>query len=80
MKTGGEPRYHHRQPAMTATIATVLNIPADRARLVEGYIRSEVRTINQLSKAKIRSMYRWIGPTVDADPEMADRLAASYGL
>ena len=68
-------------PAYIATVSAALNIAADRARLVVGYLRSEYRALDSLSRQQIRADYRdWIGAAIDADPAMADRLAASYGL
>ena len=67
--------------AYVATVSAALNIAADRARLVVGYLRSEYRTLDSLSRQQIRADYGdWIGATIDVDPVMADRLAASYGL
>lgn len=64
----------------TSTVATTLSIPANRARLVVGYLRSEYRTLDALSRQQICADYsEWIAATIDADPAMADRLAASYG-
>jgi hypothetical protein len=66
---------------MNATISKVLSIPANRARLVEAYLRLSHRTLNSLSAAQIRKEYRNdISDTIDCDPEMAERVAASFGL
>ena len=66
---------------MNTIIAKTLNIAADRARLVEGYLRLEHRTLGSLSAAQIRKAYRSeISDTIDCDPAMAERVAASYGL
>ena len=65
---------------MTATIARILSIAPDRARLVRGYLQLECRTLNGLSAAQIKRHYREIGPTIDADPAMAERVAESFGL
>jgi len=66
---------------MTDTIAKTLNISADRARLVAGYLRLTYRTLDGLSAAKICSeYYQEISSTIDADPGMADRVASSFGL
>lgn len=67
-------------PTMTATIARILGIPADRARLVEGYLRLEHRTLNSLSAAQIRTAYSEISATIDEDPAMADRVAVSFSI
>jgi hypothetical protein len=65
---------------MTATIARILDITADRARLVRGYLQMEYRTLDSLSAAQIKREYREIGPTIDADPVMAERIAQSFGI
>jgi hypothetical protein len=63
------------------SIANILGIAADRARLVVGYLRSEYRTLDGISRQQIRADYgSWIGATIDANIAMADQLAASYGL
>lgn len=66
---------------MARTIARVLSIPTFRARLVEAYLRLTHRTLDSLSPAAIRAAYRQeISATIDADPALAERLAASFGL
>ena len=65
---------------MTTTIARILNVTADRARLVRGYLQLEYHTLDSLSAAQIKRQYREIGPTIDADPAMANRVAESFGL
>lgn len=68
-------------PRHITTIANILDIAADRSRLVVGYLRSEYRTLDAISPAQIRKDYRgWIDEAINADPAMADQLAASYGL
>lgn len=63
------------------TIANILGIATDRSRLVVGYLRSEYRTLDAIGPAQIRKDYRdWINETINADPAMADQLAASYGI
>jgi len=68
-------------PRQASSDHNILDIAADRSRLVVGYLRSEYRTLDAISPAQIRKDYRgWINETIDADPAMADQLAASYGL
>ncbi len=67
-------------PLMTATIARILGIDTARARLVRGYLQLEHRTLDSLSAAQIKREYREIGPAIDADSAMADRVASSFGL
>lgn len=77
---GGEPHRPIAHHSMTATIARILDITADRARLVRGYLQMEYRTLDSLSAAQIKRGYREIGPTIDADPVMAERIAQSFGI
>ena len=65
---------------MTATISRILGVSPERARLVNGFLRCEYRTLDHLSAQQIRTAYVEIAECIDADPVMADRLAASYGL
>lgn len=64
----------------TTTLTQILSIPAERARLVEGFLRCERRSLNSLTAQQIRASYAYIAECIDADPELANRLAASYGL
>lgn len=62
------------------TLSVMLDIPSERARLVEGFLRCEHRSLNSLTAQQIRTAYGEIGGCIDADPALADRLATSYGL
>jgi hypothetical protein len=65
---------------MNQTIARILNITTDRARLVEGYLRLTYRSLGSLSAEQIEDEYRNdISAVIDADPAMADFIAGSYG-
>lgn len=63
-------------------IATTLQIAPARARLVEGYLRLQYKTLDHLSREDIRREYveGGIAATIDDDPAMADRLASTYSL
>lgn len=63
-----------------AILTRILSISAERARLVEGYLRSEYRTLDNLSAQQIRNEYAEIGTAIDMNPVLAEVVASSYGL
>ncbi len=65
----------------TEIIQRTLSVTAERARLVEAYLRLQYGTLDRLSRADIRREYRHgISGAIDADVEGSIRLAESYGL
>lgn len=67
--------------AYQQVLADTLKISPQRAVLVEAYLRLQYSTLGHLSRADFRHEYtRGISDTIDADPESARALAASYGL
>ena len=76
--SGGAP---HRLRTMVNTIARILDIAPERARLVAGYLRDDHRALDALSPGYIAEMYLTeIKDCIDADPTLADKVAASYGF
>ncbi len=66
---------------MVGTIAKILRITPERARLVAGYLWVDHRALDELSPTYIINEYLWeISDCIDADPALADRVAASYGF
>lgn len=63
-------------------LADTLHISPERAVLVEAYLRLQYSTLGHLSREDFRHEYTrgGISDTIDADPESARALAASYGL
>lgn len=67
--------------AYTKIFIDSLNITADRARLVDAAFRAEFGTLDGLTVYQIVKEYRaYISDMIDADPEMAEMLAQSYGF
>lgn len=70
----------HRLRNMVNTIARILDIAPERARLVAGYLRVDHRALGSLSADYIKEMYlAEIKDCIEADPTLADRVATSYG-
>ena len=63
-----------------AEIAKILKCSLAMARLVEGYMRLENRTLDHLSRAKFRSEAKICLVCVLEDVEAADANAKSFGL
>lgn len=63
-------------------IAETLEVSSARAVLVEAYLRLQYGTLGNLSRVDIQREYGadGIGATIDAAPDRAVTLAASYGL
>lgn len=71
----------HHLRTMVNTVARILNVTPERARLVAGYLRCDHRALGSLSADYIKEMYLVeIRDCIDADPALADRVAASYGF
>lgn len=68
--------------AYQQVLADTLHISPARAVLVEAYLRLQYSTLGHLSRADFRHEYTHggISEAIDADPESARALAASYGL
>lgn len=68
--------------AYQKVLADTLHISPARAVLVEAYLRLQYSTLWHLSRADFRHEYTrgGISEAIDADPESARALAASYGL
>ena len=62
-------------------IRDTLHVNANRASLVEAYLRLQYGTLDALSRVDIRREYstNGISDAIDADVEGAIRLAKSYG-
>jgi len=61
-------------------IAKVLGCTNVEARLVEGFMRLEYGTLDNLSPQKFKSEAKIGYACVQVDPEAAKELATSYGL
>lgn len=63
-------------------IADTLKISAERAVLVESFLRLQYSTLGHLSRADFRHEYTrgGISAAIDADPKGAIALAKSFGL